>query len=117
MPNSEQIRYFWLKWIDRQFAKVDPSHVKLRPEVSKFGERSATAEDVVARALAQDQTNKLPPLGNRSNGPSANKAIERPVITSDNEAIQTKPQLETPGIFAPLAMTDKALIVLKGTRG
>ena len=99
MPNSEQIRYFWLKWIDRQFAKVDPSHVKMRPEVSEFRERSATAEDVVAREFAQDQANKLPPLGNRSKGASANKAIERPVIASDSEAIETKPQLETPGLL------------------
>jgi hypothetical protein len=75
MPNPEQIRYFWLKWIDRQFAKVDPSHVKMRPEVAKTGENSATVEDVAARASAQDQTNKSPLLGNRSKGPSANKAI------------------------------------------
>jgi hypothetical protein len=34
MPNPEQIRHFWLKWIDRQYAKVDPSHVKLRSEFS-----------------------------------------------------------------------------------
>ena len=99
MPNSEQIKYFWLKWIDRQFAKVDPSHVKMRPEVSKIEENSATAEDIAARAATQDRTNKLPPLGNRSNSPSANKAIERPVIASDSEAIQTKPQLETPGLL------------------
>jgi hypothetical protein len=96
MPNSEQIKYFWLKWIDRQFAKVDPSHVKIRIEVPKTGENSATAEDVAVAVLTQDRTNKLPPLGG---GPSANNAIERPVIASDSEAIQTKPQLETSGLL------------------
>jgi hypothetical protein len=112
MPNPEQIRYFWLKWIDRQFAKVDPSHVKMRVEVSKIGEDSATAEDFAEAALAQDLTNKLPPLGNRSNGPSANKAIEHTVIASDSEAIQTKPQLETAGLlrFADKKQTAIALI-------
>src|ERR1700677_3721027 len=96
MPNSEQIRYFWLKWIDRQFAKVDPSHVKMRAEVLKIGENSAIAEE---GAPTRDRTDKLPPLDNRSNGPSANKTIERPVIASDSEAIQTKPQLEAPGLL------------------
>jgi hypothetical protein len=96
MPNSEQIRYLWLKWIDRQFAKADPSHVKMRAEVSWIGESSTTAEDPVAGASTRDRTNKSPPLGNRSKGPSANKAIEGP-IASGSEAIQTKPQLKTPG--------------------
>jgi hypothetical protein len=63
------------------------SHVKMRPEVSKIGENSATMEDVVT----QDRTTKLTPLGDRSKGPAANKAIERPVIAGDSEAIQTKP--------------------------
>jgi hypothetical protein len=89
MPNPEQIRYFWLKWIDKQFAKVDPSHVKMRAEVPRIEESSAVAEDVAARASTRDRTNKL----------SANKAIERPVIASDSEAIQTKPQLKTPGLI------------------
>jgi hypothetical protein len=66
MPNPEQIRYFWLKWIDRQFAKVDPSHVKMRAEVSKIGENSATAQEVAAGALPRDRMDKSPPLGNRS---------------------------------------------------
>jgi hypothetical protein len=66
--------------------------------LSKIGEQSATAEDVAARAFA-DQTNKLPPLGNRSKSPSANRAIERPVIKSENEVIQSKTQLETPGLL------------------
>jgi hypothetical protein len=69
MPNSEQIRYFWLKWIDRQFAKADPSHVRMRVETSRVGESSA------------------------------NKTIDGPVIASDGEAIQTKPELETPALF------------------
>jgi hypothetical protein len=98
MPNPEQVRYFWLKWIDRQFAKVDPSHVKMRAGVPKIGE-NATPEDVAAGASTRDRTNKSPPLGNRSKGPSANKGIEGPVIASDSEAIQTKPQLETPGLL------------------
>ena len=34
MPNPQQIRLFWLKWIDRQYAKADPSHVKMRSEFS-----------------------------------------------------------------------------------
>jgi hypothetical protein len=99
MPNPEQIRYFWLKWIDRQFAKVDPSHVKMRAEVSKIRDNSATAEDVAAGVSTRDRTNKLPPLGNRSKGPSADKGIERPVIASGGEALETKPQLETPGLL------------------
>src|SRR6202034_2836495 len=99
MPNPEQIRYFWLKWIDRQFAKVDPSHVKMRAEASKIGENSTKAEDVAAGASTRDRTSKLPPLGNRAKGPSANKAIEGAVIASDSEAIQTRPQLVTPGLL------------------
>jgi hypothetical protein len=45
-------------------------------------------------------------------GRSANKGIEGPVIASDSEAIQTKPQLPTPGLdrFALLAMTDTPFI-------
>jgi hypothetical protein len=98
MPNSEQIRYFWLKWIDRQFAKVDPSHVKMRAEVPKIGENPATAEDA-AEASTRDRTSKLPPFGNRSKRPSANKGVEGPVIAGDSEAIQTKPQSDTPGLL------------------
>ena len=78
MPNPEQIRYFWLKWIDKQFAKVDPSHVKMRVEVPEFEENSATAEDLAGGAATPDRTSKLLPLGNRSKGPSANKGIQGP---------------------------------------
>jgi len=93
MPNPEQIRYFWLKWIDRQFAKVDPSHVKMRAEVSRIGENYATAEDLATGASARDRANKSTPIGNRSEGPSANTTIEG----RGNEAIQIKPQLKAPG--------------------
>jgi hypothetical protein len=80
MPNSEQIRYFWLKWIDRQFAKVDPSHVKMRAEISRIGENSAIPEDVAAGAWTRDRTNKSPLLVDRSKDPSATKAIEGLVV-------------------------------------
>jgi hypothetical protein len=35
MPNPTEIKSFWIKWIDRQYAKADPSHVKMRPENSE----------------------------------------------------------------------------------
>jgi hypothetical protein len=44
MPNPEQIRFFWLRWIDKQYAKADPSHVKLRSEFS-------TGEGVIAESF------------------------------------------------------------------
>ena len=113
MPNSEQIRYYWLKWIDRQFAKVDPSHVKMRAEVPKIGENPATAE-YAAGASTRDRTSRLPPLGNRAKGSSANKGIEGPVIAGDSEAIQTKPQLDTSRLDRRAAAT--AADALTGTR-
>jgi hypothetical protein len=35
MPSSDQSRLYRPKWIDRQYAKADPSHLKMRPEDSK----------------------------------------------------------------------------------
>ena len=55
MPSSEQIKNYWLKWIDRQYAKVDPLHVKMRPEISQPGEDTATVDD----ATEQKRTSKL----------------------------------------------------------
>ena len=59
MPNSEQIRRFWLKWIDRQYAKADPSHLKMRAEISEPREDTETADDAVGGAAKQRQTGKL----------------------------------------------------------
>jgi hypothetical protein len=55
MPTSEQIKLYWLKWIDRQYAKADPSHVKMRPEVSKPGKDTGAVED----ATEQKPANKV----------------------------------------------------------
>ena len=118
MPNPEQIMYFWLKWIDRQFAKVDPSHVKMRPEVSEFRERSATAEDVVAREFAQDQANKLPPLGNRSKrAPQQIKQSSAPSLRATAKPSRLSRSWRPLDCFALPAMTDRALIILEGTHG
>src|SRR5271163_1103637 len=58
MPSSEQIKLYWLKWIDRQYAKADPSHAKMRPEVSKPGKDAGTLDD----AAEQKRTNKVYPV-------------------------------------------------------
>jgi hypothetical protein len=55
MPNSDQIKIYWLKWIDRQYAKVDPLHVKMRREFSKPGGDTGTVDD----ATEQKRTSKL----------------------------------------------------------
>ena len=44
MPNSKQIKYFWLKWIDQQYIKAGPSHVKMRPEIPKPSEEMGMAD-------------------------------------------------------------------------
>jgi hypothetical protein len=59
MPNSEQIKRYWLKWIDRQYAKVDPSHVKMRPEISEPQQDMETRDDPVTGALKHDRRAKL----------------------------------------------------------
>ena len=46
MPNPQQIRLFWLKWIDRQYAKADPSHVKVR---SVFSTREGVIPESVPK--------------------------------------------------------------------
>jgi hypothetical protein len=51
MPNSKQIRYFWLKWIDRQYIKADPSHLKMRPEIPKPLEEMGMADGAGAESL------------------------------------------------------------------
>jgi len=59
MPNSEQIRRYWLKWIDRQYAKADPSHIKMRPEHAEPQDDVGTVEDAAAGASKQRPTSKL----------------------------------------------------------
>ena len=45
-PTQKQSRLYWLKWIDRQYAKADPLHVKMRTELStKEGEEDAETID------------------------------------------------------------------------
>jgi hypothetical protein len=60
MPNSEQIRYFWLNWIDRQYMMADPSHVKMRPEITKSPDDKGTADEFEALNQTRE-TNKIPP--------------------------------------------------------
>jgi hypothetical protein len=59
MPNPEQAQRFWLKWIDRQYAKVDPSHVKMRPEISEPQQDMETTDDAATGALKNDRPTKL----------------------------------------------------------
>jgi hypothetical protein len=59
MPNPEQIKRYWLKWIDRQYAKVDPSHVKMRPEISEPHHDKETGDDPATGALKHDRRTKL----------------------------------------------------------
>jgi hypothetical protein len=59
MPNPEQIKRYWLKWIDRQYAKVDPSHVKMRPEVSEPQQDKETTNDAETGASKRDYATKL----------------------------------------------------------
>jgi len=66
MPNSDQIKYYWLKWIDRQYIKADPSHVKMRPEIPKPSEDIRTADGARAGSLKQEGTNEIPPFSNGS---------------------------------------------------
>ena len=66
MPNPEQIRGFWIKWIDRQFAKADPSHVKMRLENSDSREDLGPRDDTTTETTKPEQPNQLPPLSNGS---------------------------------------------------
>jgi len=66
MPTPEQIRRFWIKWIDRQYAKADPSHVEMRPEVSESWEEAGTRDDIKTGATKLERPNELPPLSNGS---------------------------------------------------
>jgi hypothetical protein len=66
MPNSEQIRRFWVKWIDRQYAKADPSHVKMRREISSSREDARTQDDIKTGAAKLERPNNLPPLSTGS---------------------------------------------------
>ena len=66
MPNYDQIRYYWLKWIDRQYIRADPSHVKMRPEIPKPSEDIRTADGAGAGSLKQEGTNEIPPFSNGS---------------------------------------------------
>jgi hypothetical protein len=59
MPSPEQVKRYWLKWIDRQYAKVDPSHVKMRPENSEPQQAEETADDAAARTLNRGRATKL----------------------------------------------------------
>ena len=65
MPNSKQIRLFWTKWIDRQYAKADPSHVKMRSELSA-GEDTGTLDVPKAKVSQQERTNESFPRTNGS---------------------------------------------------
>jgi len=62
MPNPAQIRGFWIKWIDRQYAKADPSHVKMRPEDS--GEDPGTRDDTTTGTTKPELPKQLPPVSN-----------------------------------------------------
>ena len=55
MQSSDQSRLYWLKWIDRQYAKADPSHLKMRPEDSKPDKDTKT----VGKVTEQERTNNL----------------------------------------------------------
>ena len=66
MPNSEQIRRFWVKWIDRQYAKADPSYVKMRREISNSREDARTQDDIKTGATKPERPNNLPPLSTGS---------------------------------------------------
>jgi hypothetical protein len=59
MPSPEQIKRYWLKWIDRRYAKVDPSHVKMRPEISAPQQDMETRDDPATGALKHDRRAKL----------------------------------------------------------
>jgi hypothetical protein len=59
MPSPEQIKRYWQKWIDRQYAQVDPSHVKMRPEISEPQQDTERADDAATRALKRDRPTKL----------------------------------------------------------
>jgi hypothetical protein len=59
MPNPEQIKRYWLKWIDRQYAKVDPSHIKMRPQIDESQQDTKTAGDAATGAIEHDRPNKL----------------------------------------------------------
>jgi hypothetical protein len=59
MPNPEQIKRYWLKWIDRQYAKVDPSHVKMRREIPEPPQGMETADGAATGASKRDRPNRL----------------------------------------------------------
>jgi hypothetical protein len=45
MPTQKQSRLYWLKWIDRQYAKADPAHVKMPAELPAKGEEDFETAD------------------------------------------------------------------------
>jgi hypothetical protein len=59
MPNPEQIKRYWLKWIDRQYAKVDPSHVKMRGEIPEPQQGLETADSAATGASKRNRPNRL----------------------------------------------------------
>ena len=55
MPSSDQSTLYRPKWIDRQYARADPSHLKMRPEDSKPEKGTETVDEITE----QKRTNNL----------------------------------------------------------
>ncbi len=68
MPTRRESRLYWLKWIDRQYAKADPSHIKMRTELSaKEGEEGTQTIDPSDAGDPREKRRKeLPPYNNGS---------------------------------------------------
>jgi hypothetical protein len=67
MPNLRQSRAFWLKWIDRQYAKADPTHVKMH--VDLWAKEGEAGNEIIDGSDAGDrrqerQKNEPPPYTN-----------------------------------------------------
>jgi hypothetical protein len=61
MPNPTEIKSFWIKWIDRQYAKADPSHVKMRAENSERKKDTGTVNEPPAEMPLRGRVDESPP--------------------------------------------------------
>ena len=66
-PTQEQSRLYWLKWIERQYAKADARHVKMRTELpAKEGEEDAETIDAPSSAGYSPLEGKREPPANNN---------------------------------------------------
>jgi hypothetical protein len=61
METLRQAKRYWIKWIDRQYAKADPSHAKVRTEFLDDEEMDSVDAPVTATPRQERTNGLLPP--------------------------------------------------------